>query len=340
MKKRYWIPALILLVLAVAYFLGPPPPEPVFPASLPEVPAEAAGLEKFIAEKESAWPLRDDNHARIVWADSSRQPTEYAFVYLHGFAGSYRDGYPFNVKLAERYGANLYLARYAGHGLRPPASLEAFSPESAWEDAKEALAIGEQLGEKVILLSTSTGGTLATLLAAQFPGRVHALINIGPNFQDDIPGTWMLNTNWGYELAHLVSMGDYREVSHEEPTANQYWDTMFVADALLELQVLVDAATQDSLLQKVQSPVLTMYYHEDDRNEDERVEVSIYPEIHQRFSTPPDRVALVPLPTPRTHFCGSDLKSADVDITIRTASEFCEQTLGMTARTAPLMPPG
>lgn len=328
MKKRYWIPGLIIILLVITYFLGPPPPEPVFLTSAVEVP-RLSELDQYIAGKEAKWPLREDNAARIVWTDSSHRQTEYAFVYLHGFAGSYRDGYPFNVRLADTFKANIFLARYAGHGLRPPASMVTFSPEAAWEDAKEALAIGERLGKKVVLLSTSTGGTLATLLAAQFPGRVHGLINIGPNYQDDIPGTWMLNSNWGYELSHLVSLGKFREVSHEKPAANQYWDTMYVAEALMELQVLVEAATKDSLLQKVTSPVLTMYYYKDGDNEDERVEVSVYPKVHETFSTPANQVFLQPLPTPETHFCGSDIMSEDVAITLRTAVSFCREVLKM-----------
>lgn len=329
MKKRYWIPVLVLFLLVVTYLLGPPPPEPVYTVDFPEVPASPGELERYIAEKEAKWPLRADNEARIVWADSGKAKTEYAFVYLHGFAGSYQDGYPWNVQLADTFGANLFLARYAGHGLRPPASQLVFTPEAAWVDAQEALAVGEAIGRKVILLSTSTGGTLATLLAAKFPDRVHATINIGPNFQDDIPGTWMLNSNWGYELSHLVSLGDYREVNHDQPIANQYWDTMYVAEALMELQVLVTSVTEDSIMNRVRCPVLTMYYYKDDFNEDERVEASVYPEMHAKFRTPEGQLRLVPLPTPETHFCGSEIMSKDVPVTLATATSFCREVLGM-----------
>lgn len=322
MKKRYWIPALVVALLVVTYFLGPPPPEPVFDPTPVTVPAAPAALEAYVAEKEAKWPLRDDNQARIRWHDDRRQRTEYAFVYLHGFAGSYRDGYPFNVAVADTFAANLYLARYAGHGLRPPHSMVTFTPEAAWEDAKEALAIGKRLGEKVVVLSTSTGGTLATLLAVHFPDDVHALVSIGPNYQDDIPGTWMLNSNWGYELSHLVSLGNYREISYDQPGADQYWDTMYVAEALLELQVMVGNAMVEETFRRVRTPVLTMYYHKDDFNEDERVEVSVYPDAHAAFASPPDQTALVALPTPGTHFCGSDIMSDDVDTTVTTAVDY------------------
>jgi hypothetical protein len=38
--------------------------------------------------------------------------------------------------------------------------------DAYWESAKLAYAIGKQIGKKVILMSTSTGGTLALKLAA------------------------------------------------------------------------------------------------------------------------------------------------------------------------------
>ena len=329
MKKRYWIPGLLLALLAIAWLLGPPPPEPVFGDKLPGVPTQADSLERYVSDKEQKFDLREDNEARIRWADSSRSRTPYAFVYLHGFAGSYRDGYPWNVNLADTFGANIYLARYAGHGVKFPNGQVDFHADSAWDDAREALAIGERLGEKVILLSTSTGGTLATLLAAKFPDRVHGLINIGPNYEDDIPGAWLLNTKWGYELARLVSIDKYREVSHENPAANQYWDTAYVSGALVELQVLVDAAVQDSIFRSVRCPVQTMYYYRDWLSEDERVEVDIYPEVHGWFATPAEHVELLPLPTPETHFCGSDIMSKDVVTPLNKAIAFCRNHLGL-----------
>jgi len=328
MKKRYWIPALIILALVVTYFLGPPPPEPTYTNVMPEVPTSPAMLEAYIAKKETARPLREDNEARIRWHEEERKKTEYALVYLHGFAGSYQDGYPVNVQLADTFAANIYLARYAGHGLQPPASMVDFSPETAWADAREALAIGRAIGEKVILMSTSTGGTLAALLAAHFPDLVHATINIGPNYKDDIPGTWMLNSNWGFELSHLISLGQYREVTHEKARANQYWDTMYVAEALYRLQTLV-SAMEEPLFNKITCPVLTMYYHKNDSDEDERVEVSVYPKLHKALGTPQEMVRLIALPTPETHFAGSEIMSKDIAITRETAVAFCREVLKM-----------
>ena len=205
--------------------------------------------------------MRADNQARIRWQGSSPHVTEYSFVYLHGFAGSYRDGYPLNVNVADAFGANLFLARWAGHGLLPSDALRGFYAEAAWRSAKEALAIGRRIGRKVIILSTSTGGTLAMKLAATYPDSVFALVNISPNVRDEQFGASLLNTPWGHEIAHAISLGKHRHISHSEPLAAQYWDTIYPAEDLVNLQVLVETTMNEETFTNITCPVLTVYYH-------------------------------------------------------------------------------
>ena len=329
MKKRVWIPLLVVAVLGIGYFTGPVPPTPVYDYNWPALPASLSALQAQIDQSEASRPTREDNHARIRWHNDTAAVTEYSFVYLHGFAGSYRDGYPLNVNVADTFGANIYLARWADHGLRPPASLDGFSPESAWESAKEALAVGKRIGRKVIIISTSTGGTLALKLAATYPDSVHALINISPNIRDDQVGAFLLNSPWGYELAHLVSLGDHREIEHEQAIAAQYWDTIYPAEALVNLQVLVESTMEDHTFRKVQCPMLTLYYHKNFMEEDEHVEIERYPEVYEAVSTPDSLLELVELATPETHFIGSEIKSKDYHTAQQKAIEFCRQALGM-----------
>ncbi len=320
---------LVLAVLGISYLTGPVPATPVYSEDWPTLPAALPALQAQIDQSEADCPTREDNQARIRWHNDTAAVTEYSFVYLHGFAGSYRDGYPLNVNVADTFGANIYLARWADHGLRPPASLDGFSPESAWESAKEALAIGKRIGRKVIVMSTSTGGTLALKLAATYPDSVHALINISPNIRDDQTGAFLLNTPWGHELAHLVSLGDHREIEHEQAIAAQYWDTIYPAEALVNLQVLVESTMEDETFRKVRCPMLTLYYHKNFMQEDEHVEVDRYPEVYETVSTPDSLLALVELATPETHFIGSEIKSKDYRTAQRKAIEFCQQVLEM-----------
>lgn len=325
MKKRYWIGGLIFATLVITYIAGPKLPEPVYDPALPRVPTSLDGIARDIAERESKKPVRPGNEAHIRFAGPAGQKTEYAVVYLHGFGGSFQDGYPLNYRLADSLGANIYVARWGAHGLMPPNSMVGFTPQSAWEEAKEALAIGKRLGNKVILLSTSTGGTLAIKLAAEYPDDVYALINLSPNAKDDMPGTWVLNTPWGAEIASLIGWGDgMREVKHEEPEADKYFDTLFVASALVDLQVLVATTMTEETFNKVNCPVLTLYYYKNKLEEDERVEVDVYDEMHAAFSTKEEFNVLKPLGTPETHFLGSAIKSKDHDTPLQEAINFID----------------
>src|SRR5690606_4415203 len=99
-------------------------------------------------------------------------------VYLHGFSASEREGFPVHTEFAKKHGFNLFLARLDGHGLNTPEPLLDMTAQGLWKDAREALAIGKQLGDKVIVMGTSTGGTLALMLAAEYPADVEAVINM------------------------------------------------------------------------------------------------------------------------------------------------------------------
>lgn len=324
MKKRYWFLILFLLVATITYFSGPKPPEPVYGNKMPELPQDLTALENYVVAKEKAQPTRKDNQARIRWFQDSIRKTEYSVVYLHGFAGSYRDGYPVNVQLADSLQANLFLARWEGHGLKPRAAMQDLSPENAWNSAKEALAIGKKIGKKVIILSTSTGGTLAIKLAAEFPNDIASIVNLSPNMEDDQTGTYILGTRWGYEIGTLVSMGKNKKIE-EKGIAAQYWDTIYPSKALVELQVLVGTTMTDSTFKKVTCPVLTIYYHENFWKEDEHVEVDIYKDAHDLFSTPDSLVKLIPLVTPRSHFLGSDIKSQDTEVVLEQILQFLKK---------------
>lgn len=329
MKKRVWIPSAIFLVLLITYFMGPLPPNPDYSPEWPEVPSSLTALEKYIQQREDSLPVRKDNQARILWYYDEPQVTEYSFVYLHGFAGSYRDGYPVNVQVADTFGANIYLDRWAGHGLNDSAAMKNFSPERAWQSAKEALAIGHQIGRKVIIMSTSTGGTLAIRLAATYPDSVHALINMSPNIWDDNPAAFLLNIPWGYEIAHLAALGKDREIEYEQDSAALYWDNIYPAEALVDLQVLVSSTMHQKTYQDVTCPVLTLFYYENFLEEDNHVEVEEYPEVHEGFSTPDSLLTLKKLEEPETHFIGSAIMSKNYQVVRAAIIEFCRQKLHM-----------
>ena len=111
-------------------------------------------------------------------------------------------------RFAKEFGCNLFLSRLADHGIDTTEALLQFTPDRVWESAKEALAIGKKLGDKVIVLSTSTGGTLALMLAAEYPQDVFALINLSPNIAINDGAAFILNDPWGLQIARMVMGGN------------------------------------------------------------------------------------------------------------------------------------
>ena len=150
----------ISINIAAIYLLGPHPEKPFFDDVLPYIPNQIS-IDDYVSKNESNFKIKANNEAKIIWADSSHQVTEYAIVYLHGFSASQMEGDPVHRNIAKQFNCNLYLARLAEHGLTGSDAMLNLTAENLWVSAKEAYAIGKKIGKKVILMSTSTGGTLS-----------------------------------------------------------------------------------------------------------------------------------------------------------------------------------
>jgi esterase/lipase len=142
--------------------------------------------------------------------------TEYSLLYLHGFSASWREGSPANEEFARHFGMNAYFPGLASHGLVTDDPLIDMTPDNLWESAKEALMIASNLGERVIVMGTSTGGTLALKLAAEFPEYVDGLILYSPNIRINNNTAFLLARPWGLQLARQAT-GDKYRVSDEDP---------------------------------------------------------------------------------------------------------------------------
>ena len=122
---------------------------------------ELSMVPEIVKEELSLSNLKLGNQAQVLWADSLHQRTEYALVYLHGFSASSAEGDPLHKEFASRYHMNAFLSRLQGHGLSGEQAMLDMSPEGLLESAKKAIEVGKALGEKVIVMSCSTGSTLA-----------------------------------------------------------------------------------------------------------------------------------------------------------------------------------
>ncbi|MBL7723363.1 MAG: alpha/beta hydrolase [Chitinophagaceae bacterium] len=327
MKFLKWL-GIILLILIVVYFLGPRPSTPKYTNNLPALPVEPSALEHFIQTKEAGHKLKPDNEARIIWYnDSVKQKTEYAVVYLHGFSASQEEGDPVHYEFAQKFGCNLYLSRLYAHGIDTTEPLGSFTAEALWNSAKEAYAIGKQLGKKVILMSTSTGGTLALKLAAEFP-EITGLILFSPNIAINDPNAWLLNNHWGLQIAHLVT-GKHRTVDDTTAIYAQYWNNRYVTKSLVQLEELIETTMKASVFEKVTQPTLLLYYYKDEEHQDPVVKVSAMKRMFNQLGTPENLKRQVAVPNAGDHVIGSYVKSKDVETVQAECEKFAMEILRM-----------
>lgn len=324
--RRKWLFGLPV-ILILTYFLGPHPSTPSYNIELPNVPQDATGLNNFINGRESSHRLKPDNQARIVWYnDSLKQKTEYAIVYLHGFSASQAEGDPVHRNIARKFGCNLYLSRLAEHGIDTSESLANLTAENYWESAKEALAIGKQIGNKVILMGTSTGGTFALLLAAKFPD-VNSLVLMSPNIAINDPNAWLLNNPWGIQIARAVLHSDYVQSKDNRDIYKQYWNSKYRIEAATQLEELLETSMTEDIFKQVHQPVLNLYYYKDEVHQDSVVKVSAMKLMMQQLGTPANLKRSIALPNTGNHVIGSYIKSRDVESVQREIKRFMTEIL-------------
>lgn len=266
-ERRGRLVALVsgLVVVAMGIALGPRPSfdERWVEPALPEG-ASPAALADYLADAEAEVPgLRPGDQREIVWADpdeTARAPV--ALVYLHGFSADRHEMEPVVSESGRALGANVYFARLTGHGRDGPAMAEATAAD--WlDDTAEAVAIGARLGDRVVLVGTSTGGTLATWVATrpEARGRIDAVVLVSPNFQPKDRSSRILLYPWGGILAQFV-VGSERCFTPENEAQERHWTTCYPTSALPPMMALVEhVRTMD--LKRLDVPVLLIYSPDD-----------------------------------------------------------------------------
>jgi esterase/lipase len=305
-----WI-FIILIVLTVAYFLGPRPSSPTYTNVLPSVPADAIALETYIKQNEAQHKVKPENEARIIWAnDSVKQKTEFAIVYLHGFSASQEEGDPVHTNIAKKFGCNLYLARLAEHGIDTTEELMNLTAEKYWETVKQAYAIGKQLGNKVIIMGTSTGGTNALQLAANYP-EIASLILLSPNIAIQDPNAWLANNPWGLQIARIVKKSNYNTTKDQRDIYKKYWNSHYRLEAIVNLQEYLETTMTQVTFARIKQPALMLYYYKDNVHQDSVVQVSAMLKMFDGLGTVPELKRKLAMPNTGDHVLGSYIKSND-----------------------------
>ncbi len=263
--RRIFVVLLVLVLLAgLGYLLGPRPS--LDPANVPEpdgLPESLNELAQLISDRESEVEgLTFGTQARVLWGDITGhgERSELALVYLHGFTASRQEITPVVETAARRLNANAYFARFKGHG-KDGAALKKATAQQWLAEALEALRIGQRLGERVVLVGTSTGASLASWLAATYPEDVAGLVLISPNFAPRDERTQWLTGPWGERIGRWMTDGVVEFEARNEAHA-RYWTRQVPVEAVVQMMLLVEAA-RDAALEKVKAPVWLLYHPED-----------------------------------------------------------------------------
>ncbi|MEX0320452.1 MAG: alpha/beta hydrolase [Ruegeria sp.] len=177
---------------------------------------------------------------RVIWQPGAEeQRTPYAVLYIHGFSATSQEIRPVPDKVAQALGANLVYTRLQGHG-RGSAAMAQGTASGWMRDAAEALAAARAVGEKVVVISTSTGGTLsaAAALHPELSKDVAAMVFVSPNFGVNSGAAWVPTLPGARHWLPLI-MGGERGEPDPHPDKNTYWTTRYSWEAIVPLSALV-----------------------------------------------------------------------------------------------------
>jgi esterase/lipase len=247
--------------LATLIVLGPV--EPVDrviafdPASLPE------DLDVYLAQSEAALPdIVPNTQKQIIWNGPVGQKTPLAVVYLHGFSATLHEIRPVPDDVARALGANLYYTRLTGHGRGAAAMAEPMAGD--WiEDTAEALAIGRRIGERVLVISTSTGGTLAAIAATDpdLSQGIAGIVFVSPNFGIDVRASFLLGLPYVRQWGPLVA-GQNRSFPPRNELHDRYWTNSYPTVSAVPMEALVRHAVEQDF-STVKTPALFLYSPQD-----------------------------------------------------------------------------
>jgi esterase/lipase len=220
---------------------------------------------------------------------------------LHGYTATRQEASPLCDQIAARLGANLFYARLTGHG-RSEQALAQATVNDWLNDTIEAVEIGKRLGDKVIVIGSSTGGTLATWYALQAnDDEVLAYVLMSPNFATKDWSGEILTWPWAKQFVPLIMGADY-QWEPLNPGHAYYWTEKYPSTALVTMMSLVKFV-RESELERIKKPLLVIYSPNDQVINPRAVE-----RAYARFGSPFKKIVARPeSENPEHHVLAGDI---------------------------------
>ncbi|WP_299292432.1 alpha/beta hydrolase [uncultured Tateyamaria sp.] len=227
-------------LIAAMWTFGPYEDATLTPA--PGATAVDGDLDAHFAGVEAAYDdITPGVEKRVIWAGDAGARTDWSILYVHGFSATSEEIRPVPDQVAAALGANLIYTRLQGHG-RSGAAMAEGSVQGWVNDLAEGLAAARLAGDRVLVMSTSTGGTLvaATAQNSDMMQDVAGLVFISPNFGLNNPLakllSWPAARYWLPPLAGAERSFEPRNAEH-----GTYWTTQYPSVAVMPMAALIDA---------------------------------------------------------------------------------------------------
>lgn len=249
---------LVAAVLAGLFLFGPR--EPVDTTIRFDPATIGEDIDAYLAQSEARFDdIEPGQQKEVVWAyPASKAKTPVSLVYLHGFSASRGETDPLTALAAAELDANVFYTRLAGHGRDGDAMAEP-SVQDWLDDAAEAIAIGKRIGEKTILVTTSTGGTIAAIAAFDpaLREQIDGIVFIAPNFKIANAASAILTLPFARTLVPMI-VGPERSFEPENELHARFWTERYKSTALLPMAAAVRYAN-GLLYERVTIPALFMF---------------------------------------------------------------------------------
>ena len=211
---------------------------------------------------------------------------EFGICYIHGFSASRQELEPVISRLAKKLQANLFFTRLAGHGYENPEILRTVNAQDWIKDAVECVEAAARTGQKVVLIGTSMGAALASLVAANTKYKIHTLALISPYFGVKDRKADLLAGYFGDYIADIYFKG-YRSFKPVNDLQAQYWTTQYPARVLKQV-MRISMSVQQTNFENIKAPVFVAYSKDDEVIDFTKVEKK-YDQIqtHKRMDSDP-----------------------------------------------------
>ena len=220
-------------------------------------------LDAYLAEQEARFDdVTEGAEKRVVWAGEAGAQTDLAIVYVHGYSATSEEIRPVPDNVAVLNGANLYFTRLAGHG-RPGEAMSEPDMNDWVQDMAESMEIGRRIGKDVVVISTSTGATLAIFCASdpEMSENLVGMVLVSANFAPADPAAQLtylpFARNWIPALA-----GEWYEWEPFNDAQRKFWTWRYKSTAIFPMMSLLKVVNNLDL-STLKTPTLWLYSEND-----------------------------------------------------------------------------